>query len=201
MAPPRRLRITYRKEGSAILLGHLDLLRQFTLLVRRAGLRFSRSQGFNPRPLLYFPPPLPLGWIGLREVVDIVVQDPGSSDGLFERLASVDIPGLTLLSATLPDESVPKASKLDVADYLVQANSPNADADVLVRKAVEERRLPAIALETPPRTDVAVPEDWPSDGLLLRFRWPLSSVPRIDRKLAEVLPEVRVLRVARERLA
>ncbi|MBM4354118.1 MAG: DUF2344 domain-containing protein [Deltaproteobacteria bacterium] len=199
-APPRRLRIIYRKEGPALLLGHLDLLRQFTLIVRRSGLRLARSQGFNPRPLLYFPPPLPLGWLGLREVVDIVVQDPGSPDGLLERLASVAIPGLTLLSATLPDEAVPKASKLDVADYLVQADSPNSDAEALVRQAVEERRLPAIAVETPPRTDVAVPEDWPSDGLLLRFRWPLSSAPRIDRKLAEVLPDVLVLSVARERL-
>ncbi len=200
IAPPRRLRIRYRKEGPALLLGHLDLLRQFTLLVRRSGIRLARSQGFNPRPLLYFPPPLPLGWLGLDEVVDIVVQDPGSDQGLLERLTAVGVPGLTLLSATLPDESVAKASKLDVAEYLLQVDAAAPGPVECLRAAVEERRLPALAVEAVSPDDVALPEGWPTGGTLLRIRWPLSSAPRIDRKLAEVLPELRVLQVARERM-
>jgi len=68
--PPGRWRLTYRQEGPAALLGHLDTLRALERWLRRSGVRFALSRGFARRPRMVTGPPLPLGVEGWREVVE-----------------------------------------------------------------------------------------------------------------------------------
>ena len=47
-----KLRMQYRKEGSARYISHLDLMRVFRRAFARAEVPLSFSQGFNPHPYL-----------------------------------------------------------------------------------------------------------------------------------------------------
>src|SRR4051812_33424929 len=83
-----KVRIRFRKDGSLRLLSHHDLLRTFERLLRRADIPCHRTQGFNPHPRIVFALSLPLGVVGLREVVEIElseVLDPGEVRGRMER--------------------------------------------------------------------------------------------------------------------
>lgn len=56
-----KLRLLFRKEGRAVYISHLDLLRTFQRVFLREGLVLRHSQGFHPHPLLSFALPLPGG--------------------------------------------------------------------------------------------------------------------------------------------
>ena len=54
-----KLRLTFVKEGRAVYLSHLDLLRTFQRVFLRQGLVLRHSQGYHPHPIISFALPLP----------------------------------------------------------------------------------------------------------------------------------------------
>ena len=56
-----KLRLTFVKEGRAVYLSHLDLLRTFQRVFLRQGLVLRHSQGYHPHPIISFALPLPVG--------------------------------------------------------------------------------------------------------------------------------------------
>ncbi|WP_334110009.1 TIGR03936 family radical SAM-associated protein [Thermodesulfitimonas autotrophica] len=92
-----RYRITFRKEGPARWIGHLDLVRLFEQACRRAGLPLAYSEGFNPRPRLVFAAPLPVGVAGLRELVDAYLRVPMAPELVQARLRPVLPEGLAVV--------------------------------------------------------------------------------------------------------
>ena len=53
-----KLRLTFVKEGRAVYLSHLDLLRTFQRVFLRQGLVLRHSQGYHPHPIISFALPL-----------------------------------------------------------------------------------------------------------------------------------------------
>ena len=49
-----RYRIKFAKDGLAVYISHLDLMRTWERALRRAGLRLAFSAGFNPHPKMSF---------------------------------------------------------------------------------------------------------------------------------------------------
>ena len=78
----------YRKRGRLRFTSHLDVLRALERAVRRAGLPLAYSEGFTPHPKLAFAAPLPLGFEGEREIVDMTLVEPVDIGSLVDRLAS-----------------------------------------------------------------------------------------------------------------
>jgi uncharacterized protein (DUF2344 family) len=70
-----RIRIVFSKSGSLRYTGHLDLHAIWERTVRRAGLPLSYTQGFHPGPRIQLAAALPLGFIGLAEIVDLWLDD------------------------------------------------------------------------------------------------------------------------------
>ena len=66
-----RIRIVYSKADSLKYTGNLDLQKIWERLLRRANLPLAYSQGFHPQPRINQGCPLPLGFIGENEMVDI----------------------------------------------------------------------------------------------------------------------------------
>jgi radical SAM-linked protein len=66
-----RLRVTYAKAGRARWLSHLEVTRTLERGVRRSGLRYAVTQGFNPHMRVAFGPALPVGTAGERERFDV----------------------------------------------------------------------------------------------------------------------------------
>lgn len=57
----------FTKTGSAAYIPHLDTARAIMRSFVRADIGVKHSQGFNPHPLMYFSPPIPLGVESLCE--------------------------------------------------------------------------------------------------------------------------------------
>lgn len=102
-----RYRIRYSKEGPARFISHLDMLRTFERALRRAGLPFSLTQGFNPHPRMSFGLPLPVGMSGLNEYVDVELQIDMAPAEIAGSLEKVMPPGFRVTGACPVDEKAP----------------------------------------------------------------------------------------------
>lgn len=79
-----KLRLMFTKEGRAVYISHLDLLRTFQRVFIREGLVLRHSQGFHPHPILSFALPLPVGQSSDCEILDFEVT---------EDMDGADLPG------------------------------------------------------------------------------------------------------------
>lgn len=69
------LRIRYRITGRLAYLSHLETIRSIERIVRRAGLPFAITEGFNPHMKIAFGPALPVGAGSQTEYVDVRLKD------------------------------------------------------------------------------------------------------------------------------
>ena len=63
--------LRYSRLGTRKYLSHIDVLRDFGRIVRRADIPVAYSEGFNPHALLFFSPPTPVGVSSEAEYVGI----------------------------------------------------------------------------------------------------------------------------------
>lgn len=69
------LRIKYRITGRLAYLSHLETVRSIERIVRRAGLPFAITEGFNPHMKIAFGPALPVGAGSQSEYVDVHLKE------------------------------------------------------------------------------------------------------------------------------
>jgi radical SAM-linked protein len=94
-----KVRIRFRKSGDLRLVSHLDLMRSFERMLRRAALPFRMTEGFHPTPRLVLAQSLPLGVVGHAEVAELeLVEDVNPADVL-SRLREQAPPGIEFLTA------------------------------------------------------------------------------------------------------
>lgn len=139
MAEPRfRLRVTYQKTGMLRFLSHLETVRACERAVRRAGLPYAVTQGFNPHMRIAFGPALPVGTAGLAEMYDLWVTEHVPAPDALVRLAAVTREELRPHAARYVDLKAPSlAAAADVAHYEVVVSG---DAEVLeaLRRGLRE---------------------------------------------------------------
>ena len=81
-----KLRLVFTKEGRAVYISHLDLLRTFQRVFIREGLVLRHSQGFHPHPILSFALPLSVGQSSDCEILDFEVTAELDGSQLPEKL-------------------------------------------------------------------------------------------------------------------
>lgn len=114
------LRIRFAKTGFLQYIGHLDIMRTFQKIFRRAGIPLCFSQGYNPHPLMSFASPLGVGLTSEGEYLDLVVEEITSSDDYMRRINDACPEGLRILSCRLlPEGSKNAMSIIGMADYMV----------------------------------------------------------------------------------
>lgn len=91
----KRIRIAYSKGQEIAFLSHLDIIRAFSRLLRRAEIPVQYSQGFHTRPLISMGPALPVGASGEEELLDIFLEREPDFD-LLERLKAHAPPGIEI---------------------------------------------------------------------------------------------------------
>ena len=84
-----RFLVQFRKVGTAAYISHLDLMRTMQRALRRTGLPIKYSNGFNPHIRLSFAVPLSVGVIGLRELMEVPVEDCVTADEFMQRMNAV----------------------------------------------------------------------------------------------------------------
>jgi radical SAM-linked protein len=98
--PYDKVRIRFRKSGDLRLVSHLDLMRAFERLLRRASIPIRMTEGFHPAPRMVFAQSLSLGLAGENEVVELELTEDVEPDAMLARLRAATIPGIEFHSAT-----------------------------------------------------------------------------------------------------
>ena len=113
-----RVLLRFSKRSALKYTGHLDLLRVFQRVVRRAGLPAAYSQGFNPHMRLTFALPLPVGMESVDDYAELVLAETPPPEEIMARINACGPAGLTVTGAWyLPEGTANAASRTAAADY------------------------------------------------------------------------------------
>lgn len=118
-----KARIKFSKTGNVKFIGHLDVMRYFQKLIRRANLDVKYTQGFHPHQIMSFTSPLSVGIESVGEYFDIETNsdiDPEFAVKVLNEHTVVDIQVLKYIN--LPDDAKKSMAILAGADYLVDMN-------------------------------------------------------------------------------
>ena len=96
---PCRVRLIFRKGEPLKYISHLDLLRAWERMLRRAGLPVAYSQGFNPHMKVTIAMPLPVGCTGEREAVDVVMEKHIAPEEILAALVPACPEGMAIIDA------------------------------------------------------------------------------------------------------
>ncbi|MDO4491393.1 MAG: TIGR03936 family radical SAM-associated protein [Lachnospiraceae bacterium] len=116
-----RVRIRFTKTGNMKYIGHLDVMRYFQKVLRRAEIDVSFSGGFSPHMIMSFAAPLGVGTTSGGEYFDLDLQNAPSGQELMDRMNAQMNEGMSVVSIRKIKED--KASKgmslVAAADYTI----------------------------------------------------------------------------------
>jgi len=115
-----RYRITFRKESVIIFTSALDLLQIWERSLRRAHLLVKYSEGFHPMPKIQLAAPLPVGFKGKNELIDIWFTEDYSENEVLECLNGSLPIGLEIKGIEeIPENQKAVNGRLESAEYIV----------------------------------------------------------------------------------
>jgi len=116
----QRFRVWFGKVGDMALVGHLDLLRLFDRVVRRADLPISFTGGFHPNPRISVANALPLGVTSTGEIADFELTESIDLDVFREKLAATLPENIPIYRVESIDLKAPSANQLlEAAEYVI----------------------------------------------------------------------------------
>ena len=116
----QRLRVWFGKQGPMALVSHLDLMRLFDRVIRRAGLPIAFTGGFHPSPRIAIASALALGATSSGEIVDFELTQPVEIETFRQQLVKelpTDIPIYNVANIDLKAEAANQI--MEAADYLI----------------------------------------------------------------------------------
>jgi radical SAM-linked protein len=132
----QRFRVRFRKGERVRYISHLDVLRAWERAIRRAGLPLSYSHGFTPHPKIGFAAPLPLGFTGEAEVMDVSLDEMVPAQEFRCRLSAETTDDMAIVDVEeIAVTAPPPQAGLLWADYRVALPGVAIDA---ARRAVAD---------------------------------------------------------------
>ncbi len=127
-----KIRVRFSKQGQMKFIGHLDMVRYFQKVMRRANVDIAYSEGFSPHPKMSFAAPLSVGAVSTGEYFDMEVNSTGSTSEMIARINRQNVSGIEVLSyKKLPEGAKNAMSIVAGADY-------NVYTDLFHPKTIEE---------------------------------------------------------------
>lgn len=114
------LRIRFAKYGALRFIGHLDVMRYFQKVIRRADLPVRYSQGFTPHQIMTFAHPLSLGVSSDAEYMEVDFTEDIDPDEVLNRMRAQTSEGFSLISCCVLPE-VPEGTRSQSLMSLVTA--------------------------------------------------------------------------------
>ncbi|WP_413175190.1 TIGR03960 family B12-binding radical SAM protein [Anabaena azotica] len=116
----QRLRVRFGKHGDMALVSHLDLMRLFDRVIRRAGLPVAFTGGFHPHPRMALASALSLGSTSSGEIVDFELTQPMDLGSFREQLISQLPSDIPIYQVEEIDLKAPAANQaMQAAEYLL----------------------------------------------------------------------------------
>lgn len=126
-----KVRLKFSKTGALVYIGHLDVMRYFQKLFRRAMIPVRYSEGFSPHQILSFTPPLPLGLESYGEYADVELTESITSKDALSRLRAESVPEIEILSfKQLPEKAESAMASVRAAGYSVHLPDAEAMRDI-----------------------------------------------------------------------
>lgn len=127
----QRLRVTFSREGSLKYTSHLDMMRLWERVLRRAEVPVAYSEGFAPHPKIALAAPLPVGVTSDAELMDVHMR-LALSPYLFMKQVRPKLPsGLDVKAVAQVGLRQPSLqSQLRFIDYQVGIETDKTDVDI-----------------------------------------------------------------------
>ena len=121
----QRLHIRFAAEGPLKYVSHLDLMRVWERVFKRAGLPLATSRGFSPRPKLALAAPLAVGATSEAELLDLLLTARVDLTETMTKLSRELTPGLRILELREgPLKQSSLQSMLRASSYEVEVLDP-----------------------------------------------------------------------------
>lgn len=125
-----KVRIKFRKYGAMIFIGHLDTMRFFQKLIRRADIDVSYTQGFSPHQIMSFAAPLGVGLCSNGEYLDLGCEHVTSTKDMIERLNQASVEGYEITNVVLlPEDAGNAMASVAAATYTVHMRYEQPEID------------------------------------------------------------------------
>ena len=124
-----KARIKFRKYGALRFIGHLDVMRFFQKVMRRAEIPIAFTGGYSPHMIMSFASPLGIGLTSDGEYFDIELTEAIDSKTAVKRMNEVSIEGIEIISfRKIPDDKKQTGMTI-LADYLVSVRKGALPSD------------------------------------------------------------------------
>lgn len=120
--------IKYGRGDGVKYISHLDFVRMFHRTVRRAGLQFMFSQGFNPHPIMTVAVPLSVGVTADSEYMKVGFNTALSENELMETLNDALPDGFFVDAVKKVEGKELDFNLIERAEYIIDAECENPDA-------------------------------------------------------------------------
>ena len=119
-----KVRVKFKKYGALRFIGHLDVMRFFQKMMRRAEIPIAFTEGYSPHMIMSFANPLGIGLTSDGEYFDIEIKEPIASVKAVAQMNAVSVEGIEVVSfRQIADEK--KMTGMTIvagADYLCQVD-------------------------------------------------------------------------------
>ena len=133
----QRLHIRFAAEGPLKYVSHLDLMRVWERVCKRAGLPLATSHGFSPRPKIALAAPLAVGATSEAELLDLLLTARVDLTETMTHLSGELTPGLRILELSEgPLKQASLQSMLRAASYEVEV--PDVRPAAQWRRAIDD---------------------------------------------------------------
>ena len=102
-----KVRIKFAKSGVMKFIGHLDVMRFFQKVMRRADIPIAFSGGYSPHMIMSFAQPLGIGLTSDGEYLDIELTEPIDSKEAVARMNAVSVEGIEMVRCRFPRRKRP----------------------------------------------------------------------------------------------
>jgi len=127
----QRLRVTFCRGDEVKYISHLDVMRLWERVLRRAGIAMAYSQGFSPHPKISIAAPLPIGVTSDGELMDITMRKRVSPYHLSKVVAEQLPRGISLSRVEQVATGLPSLqSQVRQAEYHVELETDKGPAEV-----------------------------------------------------------------------
>ena len=120
-----KIRMKFKKTGALRFIGHLDVMRYFQKVMRRAGIPIAFTGGYSPHMIMSFASPLGIGLTSEGEYVDIELAKPISGAEAIRRMNAVCVPEIEVISfrEISSEKKMTAMAIVAGADYLVRVKN------------------------------------------------------------------------------
>ena len=116
-----KIRLKFKKYGSMIFIGHLDILRYFQKAMRRANIDIAYSEGFSPHQVMSFAAPLGVGIYSNGDYFDIEAHSTGTSEEMLAAINEQMAEGIEVIEARmLPDNATNAMASVAASRYTIR---------------------------------------------------------------------------------